>query len=54
MRKEITIKIDISKEQERLLDDIRWKHIDMDKIMQEELQDIVQDTMSSIIGGYCG
>jgi hypothetical protein len=49
MRKEFTIVIDISEEQEKMLDDIRWQHINIDVIIQEEMKEQLKSIISSII-----
>ena len=49
MKKEYTIFIDINADQEKMLESIRWKHIDIDRIMQEELTNQSQEIMSFII-----
>ncbi len=49
MQKEFTIVIDISEEQEKMLDDIRWKHIDIDEMIKEELENMLPELVHSII-----
>jgi len=51
MKKEYTIVIDISKEQEKLLDDIRWQHIDIDKMIQEEIREEATGIILSVMEG---
>ena len=38
MQKELTITLNFNKDQERILEDIRWKHIDIEKMIKEELE----------------
>ena len=48
MKKKITIVIDINNEQEKILDDIRWKHIDVDSIVREEMEYLSEEIISSV------
>jgi len=41
MKKEITIVIELDNEIERLLEDLRWRHIDIEDILNEELREDV-------------
>ena len=49
MQKEITITLNINDKHKKMLEEIRWKHIDIDRIMKEELQNNAREIISSII-----
>ena len=42
MRKEFTISIDVDDGLEKALDNIRWQHIDIKTIIEEELREYVE------------
>ena len=55
MKKEITIKIviDVSEEMEKQLEDIRWKHIDVDRMIKEMAGEQLKDIITSVIEEAC-
>lgn len=39
MQKEFIISIELDDEQNEMLENIRWKHIDIDSLVEQELED---------------
>jgi len=48
MKKEFVVSVELDEELESILYNIRWKHIDIDKMTAEELEELVR----GIIGAY--
>ena len=43
MQKEIIIKVDLNDEHEAMLENIRWKHFDIEGIIKEELMEQIEE-----------
>ena len=42
MKKEYVVSVEITQEIQKALEEIRWKHLDIEKIIGEELQEWVK------------
>ena len=49
MQKEIVVSVNLNKSQEKMIEDIRWRHIDIDEIIMEELRDVMPSIVKSIV-----
>lgn len=45
MKKGFIISVEIDNELENVLNNIRWKHIDIDTLIKEELEEYVKDVI---------
>ena len=52
MQKEFTITLNFNDEQSKMLEDIRWQHINTNKLIQEELNIILPPMIEDIINLY--
>jgi len=47
MKKEYVISVELDERTKEALDNIRWKHIDIDAIVREELQEYIRDVIKA-------
>ena len=52
MRKEYIISVELDNELENALYNIRWKHIDIDALIQEELEGHIEGHIEGLIRAY--
>jgi len=52
MQKEFTITLNFNDQQTEMLENIRWQHIDIDTLIQEELNIILPPVIEDIINLY--
>lgn len=52
MQKEFTITLNFNDKQSKMLENIRWKHINIDELIQEELNIICPPNIENIINLY--
>ena len=43
MKREIIVCVELDDNHERILEDIRWKHIDFDALIEEELEEKIKE-----------
>ena len=42
MKRKFVVQVELSQKYQELLETIRWKHIDIDKVIEEELQEQIK------------
>ena len=53
MQKELTITLTFNNDQMKALENIRWKHIDIDGMIKEALEEASQEIVKDVIEEVC-